>query len=244
MSAAMPEPEAEPIRVLIAEGRALTRAAMQVAIESEAWVEVIACVRDAASLEDALEHDTPGVAVIDASLPGGSIQACESIKERDLPIRVLIVTDSLDPAELLAAVEAGADGYFSRESSLEELIGAIKQICEGEAWIPPGMLSVLLRDMIRRRREELDIVERFSRMSGREREVLALLVEGLDQDAMAERLFLSPHTVRTHIQRALERLGVHSRLEAMSLVREYDLLARIGVAEGDDADGGGTNAGR
>lgn len=232
---AMPAPEVARVRVLIAEGHNLTRAAMQAACEEEAWIEVVACARDAASVSEMTADSLPDVVIIDASLPGGSLHLCEAIKQTDLPPRVLIITDSLDGAELLACVEAGADGYFSRESSLEQLMIALRQLAAGEACIPSGMLSVLLRDMIQRRRKELDVIERFSKMSRRERDVLALLVEGLSQEAMAERLFLSPHTVRTHIQRALERLGVHSRLEAVSLVLEHDLFERIGAVDGDEA---------
>lgn len=221
------QPAADLINVLVADGRALSRAALVASLEAEGSYRVTDTACDAGEVADLVEKSDATIVIIDADLPGGGIEACAAVKARDLPARVLLLSDDSDQAQLLTAVEAGADGYLSREATLDQMMAAIEHLNAGEAWIPSGMLSVLLKDMIRRRRQEVEILDRFSSLSKREREVLALLVEGLDQRTIAQRLVLSPHTVRTHIQRLMERLGVHSRLEAVSFVLEHDLLDRL-----------------
>jgi DNA-binding NarL/FixJ family response regulator len=102
------------------------------------------------------------------------------------------------------------------------------------------MLGSLLRDLIQRRRHEDEAVELFSRLSKREKGVLALLAEGLDNDAIARELVISPHTARTHVQNVLRKLDVHSRMEAARLALDYNLVERFGSA----GDGGSAPEGR
>jgi DNA-binding NarL/FixJ family response regulator len=95
------------------------------------------------------------------------------------------------------------------------------------------MLGTLLRDLIVSSREEDVVVDRFASLSKREREVISLVAEGLDHEAISELLYLSPNTTRTHIQNVLRKLEVHSRLEAITLVTRYHLLERFATTESD-----------
>lgn len=219
-----------PIGVLVAESHTLFRAALKAGLEAEGDVEVVAEAGDRQEAETAVRRLVPDVAVLDATLPGDGIGACASIKADDLATKVLILSEAPDEGVLLAAVEAGADGYIDRESSLSELVAAVRRLHSGEACIPPGMLGVLLRRLIERRRGEDSAVDRFSRLSRREKEVFALMVQGLDNRAIAAALVVSPHTVRTHAQNVLEKLKVHSRLEAATLAMEYNLIDRFAVS--------------
>ena len=91
------------------------------------------------------------------------------------------------------------------------------------------MLGELLHTLIRRRREDDAALARFNRLSRREQEVLGLMVDGLDHQQIAAELIMSPHTARTHIQKVLEKLGVHSRLEAARFALDNNLLERFPV---------------
>jgi DNA-binding NarL/FixJ family response regulator len=122
-------------------------------------------------------------------------------------------------------LEAGAAGYMSRSSALSDLIDAARSLHRGEAVVPGPLLRSVLGRLVRRRRERDVALRLLADQTPREREVLALLASGADNDGIALRLVISPETARTHIQRVLGKLGVHSRIEAASFV------ARTGLAE-------------
>ena len=217
------------ITVIVAECSALFRAALAAGLEDQRDVAVVATIGDSAEAVDAILTAQPDVAIVDSGLtPHSGVEVCASLKALDVRTKILILSNRSDQSLLLAAVEAGADGYVDRSSDLLGLVSAIRRVHAGEACIPPEMLGVLLRHLIERRRGEDVAVDRFSRLSRREREVFALLVQGMDNRAIAEALVVSPHTSRTHIQRVLEKLGVHSRLEAVFLASRYNLIERFG----------------
>jgi DNA-binding NarL/FixJ family response regulator len=217
------------IRVMVAEGHALFRAALRAGIGAEPDLEVVAEAGRSDQAIEEVRRQAPDVAVLSAVAPADAIQVCAAIKAEGVGTKVLVVSELPDQTILLGAVEAGADGYLDSGRGLASLLAAIRQVHAGEACIPPGMLGVLLRCLIHRRRDEDAAVDRFSRLSRREKEVFGLLVEGKDNRAIAEALVVSPHTARTHIQNVLEKLEVHSRLEAATLAMEYNLLERFAV---------------
>ena len=217
-----------PTRVLVGDHRPVVRAALRAGLESEEGVVVVAEARS--STEAALEtcRARPDVAVLDWDLPpDGGLGACAEIKTGDSRTRVLVVRESADEDSLLATVEAGADGYAEWSGGLSGLARDVRRLHVGEACIPPGMLAVLLRRLIQRGREADQAVDRFSKLSRREREILALIVEGLDNQGIARALVISPHTARTHVQNVLAKLGVHSRVEASAVAAEYGLIERF-----------------
>ncbi|MDQ4130913.1 MAG: response regulator transcription factor [Actinomycetota bacterium] len=205
-------------RVLIADEHRLIREAVAEALVAEAAVNVVAeaadgyrAVSDAGSL-------LPDLALINADLPGLSgIDACLAIKSSSPAVSVIVFSHSGDADALLSAIEAGADGYFGMEEELAALVGALERVLDGEFLVPAHMLGQLLQRLIRRRRRSEGALERYLRLTPREREVLALLVEGCDHEAVAAALVISPQTARTHIQNLLRKLEVHSRLEAVAL---------------------------
>jgi DNA-binding NarL/FixJ family response regulator len=133
---------------------------------------------------------------------------------------VVVLAPVVAEQELLAALEAGALGYVSRDSSLDRLVYDIQGALRGEACLPRDKLAPVLRLLIDRRREEDELSERLGRLSRREREVLDHLSTGATNEQIAGMLFLSQATVRTHVQNILTKLGVHSRLEAIALVHQ------------------------
>jgi len=181
----------------------------------------------------------PDVALLCVDSPGWEgLRACREIKASALRTRVVLIGRS-DQTALMASVKAGADGYLTAAEGLAELASALRRVRDGESSIPATMLGALLRGLIEFRREDDRAVERFASLGKREREVLADLVEGLDHQAIAARLHLSPHTTRTHTQNVFAKLGVHSRLDAARLVHEHDLFGRFGVGSDGSEQGAG-----
>jgi DNA-binding NarL/FixJ family response regulator len=127
-----------------------------------------------------------------------------------------------DEAEMLAAVESGAMGYVIAGGPVKNLEAALTTVADGAAVVPPMMLGTLLRHTVKRRRAAAELEQRLEVLTDREREVLDHLSVGEHRREIAESLFISPETVRTHIQRAMAKLGVHSQTELMALLAPLD----------------------
>jgi len=214
------------LHVVVADSARLSREILRSALAAEAGISARSVRLE--DLVDAATRERVDVAVIVMSPPDRhGLDSCVALKQQDRDTRVVVVGTHADPELLSAAVEAGADGFVSFADDLQELATAVRRVALGDASIPRGMLGGLLKHLIRRRREEDAVVARFATLTRREQEVLALLVDGLDQEAIARRLVVSKNTARTHVQKVLSKLGVHSRLEAVALVDRYDLLVRF-----------------
>jgi DNA-binding NarL/FixJ family response regulator len=140
------------------------------------------------------------------------------ILERRPECKVVVLADVEDHELLIEALEAGASGFLTKGSPLSELIDAARRVQRGEVLIPPRLLGPLLGRLIRRRREQDQAYRQMSKLTKREKEILALLSDGADNNAIAQALVISPGTARTHVQNVLTKLGVHSRLEAAAFV--------------------------
>lgn len=141
---------------------------------------------------------------------------------------VLVVGPGDDAAAMIAAVEAGALGFADGEASLVDLVGAIRSIMQGVAVIPPLLLGSLLRHVVERQRLQRRARERLEVLSARERQVFELAARGYDKQAVADQLFISPATARTHLQNAFRKLNVHSAAELVALAAECGLEVRPG----------------
>ncbi len=219
----------DPISVLLADEQALFREAVRVVLEDEDDIAVVAVVRDGLQAVAEAERTLPDVALLDAGLPNcDGVRATALLRERVPRTRVIIVAPTGDLDVLVAALEAGASGFITKQSPLAELIDATRAIHRGETLIPRPMLGALLQRLLCHRRDQDEALRRLSRLTRREREVLALLAEGADNDRMAQTLVVSPQTARTHIQNVLGKLEVHSRLEAAMFVTRNG-IQRISV---------------
>jgi two-component system, NarL family, response regulator DegU len=217
------------IRILIADGHALFREAIRAAMETEASFEVVAL---SGSGDDAIhlaETTRPEIAFLaDGELSDiDGIEAARRIKAAAPECRIIILAAEADPQGLVDALEAGADGYLTKDCALSELIHAAKAVNSGDVLIPGWMLGGLLSRLMRRRKSQEDALRRVWELTRREREVLSLLAEGEDNEGIAEVLVISPQTARTHIQNILGKLGVHSRLEAAAFVAQNNVLEEL-----------------
>ncbi|MER7990383.1 response regulator transcription factor [Streptomyces noursei] len=149
-------------------------------------------------------------------------------------LRTVVLADRDDPRRAAAALQAGASGWVAKDSSLSRLLAVIRGVLRDETHLPPALLTGVLRELTAARKHRSESERLVESLTPREREVLRCMVAGLGRKAVAERLFLSPHTVRTHMQNVLGKLGVHSTLAAVALARR----AGVGPADLEPAAAG------
>jgi DNA-binding NarL/FixJ family response regulator len=125
--------------------------------------------------------------------------------------------------EMLTAIAAGAVGVVEADATFDRIADSVAQVMEGHAVVPPAMLGALLRSVVERHRKERETLAILDVLTPREREVFELTAQGLDRDQIAERLFISPATARTHLQRVFSKLGIHSKAEAVALAARCGL---------------------
>jgi DNA-binding NarL/FixJ family response regulator len=216
------------IRVLFADHEPLFREAIRLVLDHQSDLLVIAEADTGCQALALAEELLPDIAILAADLPRcEGLDAVRLLVERVDGCRVLVLARDEDQDALLEALDAGAAGFVTRTSPLEDLIGAIRAVYRGEAMVPAMMLGPLLAALIRRRREQASVLQRISNLTRREREVLVLVCRGADSRSIADELVISPETARTHVQNVLSKLGVHSRLEAAALVGPDDLLDQL-----------------
>lgn len=216
------------VQILIVDPEWLFRESVAWVLEQEPPFEVVARVDTLVEAEMHAERAQPAVAIVSAKLvDGDGIEAMRRIIEMAPDCRVVLLADGESPRVLRQAVEAGASGYLTKEAELSELIGAVWALTRGEVVIPPHLLGDLLRDLTQRRQEFDEHRQRLARLTGREREVLALLSKGGTSKSIGDSLGISSETARTHAHNLLRKMGMHSRLEAASYVLQHDLLDEL-----------------
>ncbi|MET9916781.1 response regulator transcription factor [Streptomyces sp. NPDC006435] len=142
-------------------------------------------------------------------------------------VRTVVLAERDDPHRAALALQAGASGWVAKDCSLQRLLAVVRGVLRGETHLPPALLTGVLKELTAARKHRTESERLVESLTPREREVLRCMVAGLGRKAVAERLFLSPHTVRTHMQNVLGKLGVHSTLAAVALARR----AGVGPAE-------------
>ncbi|MFF8291082.1 LuxR C-terminal-related transcriptional regulator [Streptomyces sp. NPDC016309] len=162
-----------------------------------------------------------GEAVVDG------ISLVSGVREGRPEVRTVVLAEKDDPARAALALQAGASGWVAKDCSLQRLLTVIRGVLRDETHLPPALLTGVLRELTAARKHRTESELLVESLTPREREVLRCMVAGLGRKAVAERLFLSPHTVRTHMQNVLGKLGVHSTLAAVALARR----AGVGPAE-------------
>lgn len=214
------------IRVVLVGVRSPSRDALAAAIDEFDDIDVVAADESEPAVQHA-EQLKAQVAVVTTPFTGTLSTLCGDLHRLEPRPQVILVDADAGDRRLLHAIEAGVNGYVPAVDGATGVAEAIRRIVRGEAVIPSAMLGPLLRRLIQRRREAEDATERLVDLTRREREVLALLVNGLNDRGIAEALFISPDTARTHLQRILRKLGVHSRKEAITLVSQNGLAERL-----------------
>ena len=217
---------AEVIRVLIVDDHALYRRGLLTVLDTEDGIEVVGEAADGVEAVDQAEETLPDVIVMDVSMPKrGGIDACRVIRQRVPSARILMLTSSDDEANLFEAVRAGANGYLLKDVPPEEVAAGIRGVHQGQSLLSPMMASKLLTEFaLISQRDTLPAPTpglELPRLTHRELDILKLVARGRLNREIAAELFISENTVRNHIRNILDKLQMHSRMEAaMYAVRQ------------------------
>jgi two-component system NarL family response regulator len=216
-----PKTGGEPIRVAVVDDQELFRRGLTMLLGVEDDIEVVGEAGDGVAATELAASAVPDVILMDVRMPKRSgIEACLAIKEVAPTARIIMLTVSDEEADLYDAVKNGASGYLLKDSSIDEVAQAIRVVSDGQSLISPSMAIKLLDEFKQMSRSDRQQVPS-PRLTDRELEVLKLVAQGLNNREIAKRLFISENTVKNHVRNILEKLQLHSRMEAvMYAVRE------------------------
>ncbi|UGY91858.1 LuxR C-terminal-related transcriptional regulator [Streptomyces gobiensis] len=230
------------IRVLVVDDHRIFAESLAAALAAEQDVDVAAAGSGLAALRCLERADADGrrfdVLLLDADLTGALAAARDGDDDYAVPLiarvrrthpelRTVVLAERDDPRRAAAALQEGVSGWIAKDCSLSRLLQVIRGVLREETHLPPALLTGVLRELTATRKHRTESERLVESLTPREHEVLRCMVAGLGRKAVAERLFLSPHTVRTHMQNVLGKLGVHSTLAAVALAR------RAGVGPAD-----------
>lgn len=212
-----------PIRVLVVDSLAVTRAGLRRLLESYGDVLVIGEAADGVQAVSETAELGPQVVIMDAQLPGGSsLEALRQIKLLNPETRVLLLSTLEREEYLYETLRAGADGYVLKDIQPDELAQAVRSVARGEVLVQPQIASRLISRF--GRQGEGGSINRLESLTAREREVLRLLARGLRNKEIAARLYVSERTVNFHLANIYQKLHVSGRTEALSKAHEQGLL--------------------
>lgn len=218
--------EQDTTRILLIEDHTSFRQALAFMFDRE---EEFAVVGQAGSLVEARSllrelPERPDVAVVDLALPDGDgFELIEEFVASGAETTTLVLSASLEPARFARAVEAGAGGVLHKAAAIGEIVDAVRRLKAGEALLAPGETIEMLR--VAGSQQEHELQRSVEKLTRREREVLQALAEGLDSRDIAEKLNITVDAERAHMADILDKLGLHSRLQALVFA------ARTGVVE-------------
>jgi two-component system nitrate/nitrite response regulator NarL len=209
----------EKVRVVVGDDHPLFRDGVVRALISSGQIDVVAEADDGLSALEQIKTHRPQVALLDYRMPGmDGAEVAAAVHRDNLETRVLLLSAHDESAIVYRALQEGASGFLSKESSRSELVNAVLDCAKGRDVIAPGLAAGLAGEI--RRRNEPDVPV----LSPREREVLDLMAKGQSVPAMAKELYLAPSTVKTHVQRLYEKLGVGDRAAAVAEAMRRRLL--------------------
>ncbi|HET6917782.1 MAG TPA: response regulator transcription factor [Acidimicrobiales bacterium] len=215
------------IRVLIADDQALFRRGLYVVLGTEENIEVVAEAEDGEQAIAKAEEMAPDVVLMDVRMPRvNGIEAAQRIRELLPSTKILMLTVSDEEDDLYEAIKAGANGYLLKEISVEEVATAIRSVVQGQSLISPSMASKLLNEFNSLARQAAEKKEQLPApvLTARELEVLKLVARGMSNRDVADQLYISENTVKNHVRNILEKLHLHSRMEAVMYAVRKRLL--------------------
>ena len=220
--------EVTKVTLLICDDHKILTDALATVVGLDEGLELIAPpAHDPETAIDVSSEQLPDVVLMDIVFKGGGmtgIDATRKIKEVSPSTKVVIMTAHDDDRLLVEAVEAGASGFLGKDEAAQELLSAAKAAADGEVLIDPATLTRLLAQVAREREIQREATMLLEDLTEREREILQLLAEGMRNDDIAAKLYISPQTVQTHVRNILGKLRVHSKLEAVAFAVKYGAI--------------------
>ncbi|HLK94776.1 MAG TPA: response regulator transcription factor [Nocardioidaceae bacterium] len=209
------DPAREPVRVLVVDDQELFRRGLTMVIGALDGIDLVGEAGDGRTALELAVRTDPDVVLLDVRMPGFSgIETCAELKAIMPSVRIVMLTASDEEADLFDAVKSGASGYLLKDASIDDVASAVRLVADGQSLISPAMAVKLLDEF-----KQLTGPERSAvvapRLTDRELQVLRLVARGLSNKDVAKDLFISENTVKNHVRNILEKLQLHSRMEAV-----------------------------
>jgi len=219
------------IRVVLADDQALVRAGFRALLDAQDDIEVVGEANDGDEAVRLVRRLAPDVVLMDIRMPGtDGLAATKAIAgdERLSDARIIILTTFELDEYVFEAIRSGASGFLVKDTEPVELLRAVRAVADGDALLSPSVTRRLIGEFANKTRESrpaptLDV------LTEREREVMALVAEGLTNDEIAERLYVSPMTAKTHVSRAMTKLGARDRAQLVVFAYESGLVRPAGA---------------
>jgi RNA polymerase sigma factor (sigma-70 family) len=215
------------IGVLVADDQALVRGAFRILIDSAADMTVVAEASDGAEAVQLARKTHPDVVLMDIRMPVlDGLEATRRIttEAETADVRVLVLTTFALDEYVFAALRAGASGFLLKDAVPEDLLAAVRVIAAGDALIAPSVTRRLIEEFVRQPELTRTATGVLDGLTEREREVLKEVARGLSNAEIAERLYVSPATVKTHVSRTLMKLGARDRAQLVVVAYETGLI--------------------
>jgi two-component system response regulator NreC len=201
------------IKVVIADDHAVVREGIKMILSREPDIEIVGEASNGREALDLVATAKPIVVVMDISMPEmGGIEATRRVKEAYPKVNVLALTMHEDESYVFQLLKAGASGYVLKRGAAQDLVQAIRSAARGEAFLYPSVARSVLADYLKRVQSGEER-HRYDGLTDREREILALIAEGLSNQEIAQKLFISIKTVQTHRTHIMEKLDLHNRAQ-------------------------------
>ncbi|ARF65937.1 DNA-binding response regulator [Streptomyces violaceoruber] len=215
------------VRVVLADEQAVVRAGLRALFDLTDDLVVVAEAGDGARAVEAVCATRPDVVLMDIGMPGGGgIEATRKIvADQDLDgVRVVILTTHRTDSYVFDALRYGAAGYLLKDVEPDELCEALRVVANGNSLLAPTVARAVLAEFVRLKTPELVGEDRLVVLTGREREVMGLVAGGLSNDEIGRELLMSPLTAKTHVSRAMTKLGARDRAQLVVLAYETGLV--------------------
>jgi DNA-binding NarL/FixJ family response regulator len=215
------------IGVLLAEDQSLVRAGLRLLLESQPDMEIVAEACDGAEALQLAAVHRPAVVLMDIGMPVvDGIEATRQIvaDEQLTEVRVVILTTYVTDERIFDALRAGASGFLLKDSDTDELLRAIRVVVAGDALLGPSVTRRVIAEVTSRSEIVLAKQAMFEWLTNRERQIVALVALGLSNQEIAARLVISAATAKTHVGRAMRKLGAHDRAQLVMLAYESGLV--------------------
>jgi len=209
----------ERVRVVVGDDHPVYRDGLVRALDNNGRTEVVAAVGDGSAALDAIREHTPDVALLDYKMPGlDGIAVAHAVNRDKLPTRVLLVSATTEGSVVYRAIQDGAAGFLSKEADRDDIVAAVVACARGDDVLPPELVAGFTAQVRQHAQGAAPL------LSDRERQILRMIADGKSVPDMAAELYLAQTTIKTHIRRLYEKLGVSDRGAAVAQAMRNHLL--------------------
>lgn len=205
--------------VVVADDQQVTAEVLTALLDSDVGFRAFSPVWTAARLCDVLDSEDVDVVIMSATFAAFWNASAQTSRSRSHSPHLLIVATETHVPAVVQALRGGVSGWVTEGAGGDELILAVHTVARGEVYVPASILTAVVRHLAEVDDQGTSHIGKISSLTPREREVLSCMVAGMNRQQISQRMFLSPNTVRTHLQNMLRKLGVHSSLAAVAYAR-------------------------